>query len=51
MSQQDDLFNIICNIDEYNKTYIDEVLSNKNNVVVDIGNIEMVLKSFEIVQH
>ena len=41
----------MCNIDEYNQTYIDGVLSNKNIVVVDIEHIEMVLKSFEIVQH
>ena len=41
----------MCNIDEYNQTYIDEVLSNKNIVVVDIEHIEMVLKSFEILQH
>ena len=41
----------MCNIDEYNQTYIDEVLSNKNIVVVDIEYIEMLLKSFEIVQH
>ena len=41
----------MCNIDEYNQTYIDEFLSNKNIVVVDIEHIEMVLKSFEIVHH
>ena len=41
----------MCNIDEYNQTYIDEFLSNKNIVVVDIEHIEMVLKSFEILQH
>ena len=41
----------MCNIDEYNQTYIDEFLSNKNIVVVDIEHIEMVLKLFEILQH
>ena len=41
----------MCNIDEYNQTYIHVFWSNKNIVVVDIEHIEMVLKSFEILQH